>query len=87
MTTETIFVVNWLSESNDGNYTGVCPKAFKTREQAEEYLQEVLTAEKNDWLSRMSEDEFVCDFNRGQVLDNGENEIITFEIKEVDLYS
>ena len=87
MTIETIFVVNWLSENNGGgNYTGVCPKAFKTREQAEEYLQEVLTAEKNDWLRRMSEDEFECDFERGQIFDNGENEIVTFEIKEVDLY-
>ena len=87
MTTETIFVVNWLSETDDGNYTGVCPKAVKTREQAEEYLREVLTAEKNDWLSRMSEDEFECDFERGQIHDNGDNEIVTFEIKEVDLYS
>lgn len=86
MTTETIFVVNWLSETNDGNYAGVCPKAFKTREQAKEYIQEVLTAEKNDWLARMSEDEFECDFELGQIRDNGDNEIVTFEIKEVDLY-
>ena len=86
MATETIFVVNWLSETNNGTYAGVCPKAFKTREQAEEYIQEVLTAEKNDWLARMSEDEFECDFERGQIRDNGDNEIVTFEIKEVDLY-
>ena len=85
MTTETIFVVNWLSETDDGNYAGVCPKAVKTREQAEEYLQEVLTAEKNDWLSRMSEDEFECDFERWQIHDKDDNEIITFEIKEVAL--
>jgi len=87
MNKETFFVVNWLSETNDGNYTGVCPKAVKTREQAEEYLQEVLAAEKNDWLSRMSEDEFKCDFGRGQISDIGNNEIITYTIKEVDLYN
>lgn len=86
MITETIFVVNWLRETNDGNYAGVAPKAFKTRKQTEEYLQEVLTSEKNDWLSRMSEDEFECDFERGQIHDNGYNEIITFEIREVDFY-
>lgn len=85
MTTETIFVVNWLSDTVGGSYAGVCPKAFKTHEQAEEYRQVVLTAEKNDWLSRMNEDEFECDFELGQIFDHGENEIITFEIKEVDL--
>lgn len=85
MTTETIFVVNWLSETNDGNYAGVAPKAFKTREEAEEHLKWMLEAEKNDWLSRMSEDEFECDFERGQIHDNDYEEIFTVDIKEVEL--
>jgi hypothetical protein len=85
MTTETIFVVNWLSETNDGNYSGVAPKAFKTREEAKEHAKWVLEAERNDWLSRMSEDEFECDFERGEIHDNGYEEIFTVDIKEVDL--
>ena len=85
MTKETIFVVCWLSETNDGNYAGVAPKAFKTREEAEEHLKWVLEAERNDWASRLNENNFKCDFNRGQISDNGNNEIFTVEIKEVDL--
>lgn len=85
MTTEPIFVVSWLSQTSDFNCAGVAPKAFKTRKEAEEHLKWVLEAERNDWASRMGEDEFKCDFERGQIYDNAYEEIFTAEVKETDL--
>lgn len=83
---QTIFVVSWLSECENGNSAGVSPRAYKTREQAEQYMREVLEAEKNDWANRLDESDFECDFERGQICENGYGEIFTATIKEVDLY-
>ena len=83
---QTIFVVSWLSECETGNSAGVSPKAYKTREQAEQYMREVLEAERSDWANRLNENDFKCDFERGQIFENSYDEFFTVTIKEVDLY-
>ena len=84
---KTMFAISWLSEtSGNESCAGVFSSIFATREQAENQLRTCLDMEKDDMMSRVTDEEtIVVDYDKGVVHDENYNDFVQFEIHEVDV--